>query len=160
MSFGKPYGCTGESCARRCPEMVSAPQFLWASVCGDWIQLGTWSVGSCAPLSMRDDAWDKCWWWSRVFATKSTKRLILDPLNGVRGSPERDILSLGAMGWGPGWFPALFTRRRVRFFEICVFFLRFSEVFKVLALKNKKDTFLKKYYPKWQRSCPEAQDCW
>ena len=28
---------------------------------------------------------------------------------GVRGSPERDILSLGAMGLGPGRFPALFA---------------------------------------------------
>ena len=35
---------------------------------------------------------------------------------GVRGSPERDILPLGAMGLGPGRFPALF-RRRVRFFR-------------------------------------------
>ena len=28
---------------------------------------------------------------------------------GVRGSPERDILSLGALGPGPGGFPALFA---------------------------------------------------
>ena len=34
---------------------------------------------------------------------------------GVRGSPEQDILSLGAMGQGPGRFPALFACRRVRF---------------------------------------------
>ncbi len=30
-------------------------------------------------------------------------------LVGVRGSPERDISSLGAMGPGPGGFPALFA---------------------------------------------------
>ena len=55
---------------------------------------------------------------------------------GVRGSPERDMLFLGAIGRGPGRFPGLFAYR-VRFcclFKMSVLFLRFSEVVKGSAL--------------------------
>ena len=47
-------------------------------------------------------------------------------------SPKRDILSLGAMGLGPGRFPALFAWRRVRvlyFFEKTLTVQAFLHVF-------------------------------
>ena len=46
----------------------------------------------------------------------------------------------------------------MRFFEICVFFLRFSEVFKVLALKNKKDTFLKNIFSQVAAKLPRSTE--
>ena len=50
-------------------------------------------------------------------------------LIGVRGSPERDISSLGAMGQGPGTFPELFTYRRVRLLVVSVFCRDFMQTF-------------------------------
>ena len=63
--------------------------------------------------------------------------IILYVYIGVRGSPELDISSLGAMGPGLGRFPGVVRASRTLlqlFLEISVLFLRFSEVVKVLAL--------------------------
>ena len=55
----------------------------------------------------------------RTIAEINKKAQVNEQLIGVRGSPERDILSLGAMGLGLGRFPALFAWRRVR--VLCLF---------------------------------------
>ena len=48
-------------------------------------------------------------WVSQGLMLPASLPIVSDMYVGVRGSPERDILFLGAMGLGPGRFPALFA---------------------------------------------------